>query len=39
MKIKNYLPRTQEHKAFLSNFLAPLTAFIIVFGAIIYHFN
>jgi hypothetical protein len=35
MRLENFLPRTSEHKSFLSHFIAPLTAFIVVFGVII----
>jgi hypothetical protein len=39
MRLENFLPRTSEHKVFLSHFLAPLTAFIVVFGIIILLLN
>ena len=39
MKIEKFIPRTSEHKAFLSHFLAPLTVFIVVVGVIVYWFN
>jgi hypothetical protein len=39
-KLINYFtPVTEEHKDVLRHFLAPLTAFIVVFSIIIYWFN
>jgi len=36
MKLENFLPRTEEHKSFLSHFLAPLSAFIVACGIVLY---
>jgi len=39
MRLENFLPRTSEHKVFLSHFIAPLTAFVVVCGVIVYLLN